>query len=262
MASVVIAGDTSGTCTLQANAAAGTTVLDLPTTSGTLVSSGSVPAAGSTTQVQYNNAGVLTGSANMVFNGTTLTVNDLTDSSLTSGRVVYAGTAGNLTNNAGLTYDGTNLTTTGRTLAAGFFNSTNVTGWLVGATTADLYTNNGLVMSTTSAGLFQMNSGYGSVATAYGCRAWVNFDGTGTPAIRGSGNVSSLTDNGTGRFTVNFTNAMPDANYAAVCSGGSSGASSGMGYMYSPTVNGTGTEFVNAGDALLDPVYATVSVFR
>jgi len=178
MASVVIAGDVSGTCTLQAANAAGTTVLSLPTTSGTLVSSGSVPAAGSTTQVQYNNAGVLTGSANMVFNGTTLTVNDLTDSSLTSGRVVYAGTAGNLTNNAGLTYDGTNLTTTGRTLAAGFFNSTNVTGWLVGATTADLYTNNGLVMSTTSAGLFQMNSGYGSVATAYGCRAWINYNGT------------------------------------------------------------------------------------
>jgi uncharacterized protein (AIM24 family) len=106
------------------------------------------------------------------------------------------------------------------------------------------------------------NSGYGSAAVAYGCRAWVNFNGTGTVAIRASGNVSSITDNGTGRFTVNFTNAMPDANYAAVCSGGSSGTSAGMGYMYSPTVNGTGAEFVNASDALLDPVYATVSVFR
>ena len=60
----------------------------------------------------------------------------------------------------------------------------------------------------------QFNSGYGSVATAYGCRAWVNFNGTGTVAIRGSGNVSSITDNGTGDYTVNFTNAMPDANYA------------------------------------------------
>ena len=62
----------------------------------------------------------------------------------------------------------------------------------------------------------QFNSGYGSVATAYGCRAWVNFDGTGTPAIRGSGNVSSITDNGTGDYTVNFTTAMPDTNYCAV----------------------------------------------
>ncbi len=60
----------------------------------------------------------------------------------------------------------------------------------------------------------QFNSGYGSVATAFGCRAWVNFNGTGTVAIRASGNVSSITDNGTGDYTVNFTTAMPDANYS------------------------------------------------
>lgn len=47
------------------------------------------------------------------------------------------------------------------------------------------------------------------------CRAWVNFNGTGTVAIRASFNVSSITDNGTGNYTVNFTNAMPDVNYAA-----------------------------------------------
>jgi hypothetical protein len=64
------------------------------------------------------------------------------------------------------------------------------------------------------AGTFQFNSGYGSVATAYGCRAWVNFNGTGTVAIRASGNVSSITDNGVGDYTVNFTTAMPDANYS------------------------------------------------
>ena len=61
---------------------------------------------------------------------------------------------------------------------------------------------------------FYFNSGYGSSATAYGCRAWVNFNGTGTIATRASGNVSSLTDNGTGDYTVNFTTAMPDANYS------------------------------------------------
>jgi hypothetical protein len=60
----------------------------------------------------------------------------------------------------------------------------------------------------------QFNSGYGSVAIAYASRAWVNFNGTGTVAIRASGNVSSITDNGTGDYTVNFTTAMPDANYA------------------------------------------------
>ena len=52
----------------------------------------------------------------------------------------------------------------------------------------------------------------------YAARAWVNFNGTGTVAIRASGNVSSITDRGTGLYTVNFTTAMPDVNYSAfVC---------------------------------------------
>jgi hypothetical protein len=50
-------------------------------------------------------------------------------------------------------------------------------------------------------------------APIFACRAWVNFNGTGTVAIRDSGNVSSITDNGTGDYTVNFTTAMTDANY-------------------------------------------------
>jgi len=53
-------------------------------------------------------------------------------------------------------------------------------------------------------------------APIYACRAFVNFDGTGTVSIRESGNVSSITDNGTGDYTVNFSNAMPDSNYSAV----------------------------------------------
>ena len=48
------------------------------------------------------------------------------------------------------------------------------------------------------------------------CRAWVNFNGTGTVAIRASFNVSSITDNGTGDYTVNFTTAMLDTNYATI----------------------------------------------
>jgi len=51
-------------------------------------------------------------------------------------------------------------------------------------------------------------------APVYACRAWVNFDGTGTPSISGSGNVSSITDNGTGDYTANFTTSMQDANFA------------------------------------------------
>ena len=51
------------------------------------------------------------------------------------------------------------------------------------------------------------------------CRAWVNFNGTGTVAINASFNVSSITDNGTGDYTVNFTTALPDANYGSVFGG-------------------------------------------
>ena len=47
-------------------------------------------------------------------------------------------------------------------------------------------------------------------------KAWVNFNGTGTVAIRRAFNVSSITDNGTGNYTVNFTTAMPDTNYCFV----------------------------------------------
>ena len=50
-------------------------------------------------------------------------------------------------------------------------------------------------------------------APVYACRAWVNFNGTGTVAIRASGNVSSITDLGLGDYQVNFTTAMPDVDF-------------------------------------------------
>jgi hypothetical protein len=63
-----------------------------------------------------------------------------------------------------------------------------------------------------------LNNDTGVLATQNGmtgiAKAWVNFNGTGTVAIRDSFNVSSITDNGTGDYTVNFTTAMPNANYA------------------------------------------------
>jgi hypothetical protein len=67
----------------------------------------------------------------------------------------------------------------------------------------------------------------GNVGTApvYAARAWVNFNGQGTVAIRASGNVTSITDNGTGDYTVNFTTAMPDANYCVEATCGDTAAS-------------------------------------
>ncbi len=63
-----------------------------------------------------------------------------------------------------------------------------------------------------------------SKLTGTTCKAWVNFNGTGTVAIRASYNVSSITDNGVGDYTVNFTTALADANYLAVAGGNCTGA--------------------------------------
>jgi hypothetical protein len=102
------------------------------------------------------------------------------------------------------------ITTTGDTNTGIFFSAADTIDFAEGGTACGQFD---------SSANFKFNSGYGSVATAYGCRAWVNFDGTGTPAIRASGNVSSITDNGTGDYTVNFTTALVDANYAYVGTG-------------------------------------------
>jgi len=93
------------------------------------------------------------------------------------------------------------------------------TGIVPGGVGFDLANSAGVLIlqaSIRANGDMQFNSGYGSAATAYGCRAWVNFNGTGTVAIRASGNVTSITDNGVGSYTVNFTNAISDANYSAI----------------------------------------------
>jgi hypothetical protein len=69
-------------------------------------------------------------------------------------------------------------------------------------------------------GILSQPTGGGTLLEQFSCRAWVNFNGTGTVSIRGSGNVSSISDNGTGNYTVNLTTAMPDTNYSVVASGG------------------------------------------
>ena len=124
------------------------------------------------------------------------------------------------------------------------------------------------VMRITSAGLFQFNSGYGSVATAYGCRAWVNFNGTGTVAINASGNVSSITDNGTGDYTVNFTTALSDANYAVASFGTreSSGNNTRIATFTDGSTKSTSAfnfSMITAGStAKVDVVQCNLSVYR
>jgi len=124
----------------------------------------------------------------------------------TSGTMVVTGGAQTVQFAAG-SASTPSITTTGDTNTGIFFSAADTIDFAEGGTATGQFD---------SSGNFKFNSGYGSVATAYGCRAWVNFNGTGTVAIRASGNVSSITDNGTGDYTVNFTTAMPDANYGFV----------------------------------------------
>lgn len=120
-----------------------------------------------------------------------------------------------------------------------------------------------------SSGNFLFNSGYGSAATAYGCRAWVNFNGS-NGAINASGNVSSVTRNGTGDYSVNFTNAMPDANYAGTGMGRRNNATQRpvlMCMSSSATYNQFTTyarfyTMLNDSATIEDPIWFNYTVFR
>jgi hypothetical protein len=102
----------------------------------------------------------------------------------------------------------------------------------------------------------------------YTAKAWVNFNGTGTVAIRAAGNVSSITDNGTGDYTVNFTNAMPDADFSSACYAHHVAASGWYRAVFGPqnTIGQTASTFrlhtVNVSYVLNDTDYVQASFFR
>lgn len=139
--------------------------------------------------------------------------------------------------------------------------------WFPAADTIAASTGGTERMRIDSAGLLKFNSGYGSAATAYGCRAWVDFNGTGTVAINGSGNVSSITDNGTGDYTVNFTTALVDANYSAVTGGapvnGNEMCTLGLNYS-TPTKTSSAMRFASKtqGIGITDTSDGTIAFFR
>ena len=98
------------------------------------------------------------------------------------------------------------------------------------------------------------------------CRAWVNFNGTGTVAIRASFNVSSITDNGTGDYTVNFTTALADANYAANCSTVYNSTTRESVTFFAGTPSTTSirlvTGYTYTSPGAIDTAYLYVSIFR
>ena len=103
-------------------------------------------------------------------------------------------------------------------------------------------------------------------APMFACRAWVNFNGTGTVAIRGSGNVSSITDNGVGDYTVNFTTAMEDTNFgvSTAVKDDDDDVSGGDTTLLLPHTYATGSISVIAHDTgtKTDSVNNNVSIFR
>jgi len=100
-------------------------------------------------------------------------------------------------------------------------------------------------------------------APIYACRAWVNFNGTGTVAIRASGNVSSITDNGVGDYTVNFTTAMQDADFCVT--GVAKRDSLNEPGIVVPTVYAAGSARILTGYGsftLSDSNFVNVAIFR
>jgi len=101
----------------------------------------------------------------------------------------------------------------------------------------------------------------------YKCRAWINFNGTGTVVIRASGNVSSITDNGAGDYTINFTAAMPDADYAVLATAGRGGGAATGLFTFAPdgldaAVGSVRVRTVNNAFGLADASHVSLTVFR
>jgi hypothetical protein len=98
-------------------------------------------------------------------------------------------------------------------------------------------------------------------------KAWVNFNGTGTVAIRRAFNVSSITDNGTADYTINFTTGMPDVSYAAV-TGGLASAGSTIGEIINVIEMNTGSvrlrtfyTYSNQAKSYYDPAWVSLAIF-
>ena len=96
-------------------------------------------------------------------------------------------------------------------------------------------------------------------APGYMARAWVNFNGTGTVAIRASGNVTSITDNGTGDYTVNFTTAMADANYGV--SGFATSQDTSPGHQWAFVTSRQPSEHLAGSVRVTSSITYTASVF-
>ena len=172
------------------------------------------------------------------------------------------------------TSDGTNFRSSAYITAEvdGSVSTGDVPGRLVFSTTADGAASPTARFRISSDGSFSsVIPGGSTIYPHFAARAWVNFNGTGTVAIRGSGNVSSITDNAVGYYTVNLTTAMPDINYSITGSCASNGTSV-LGTIIANTNTSAGTVapttsaftliVSNFSTSIFDSAYVNVAVFR
>lgn len=303
---VAFTGSTSGTTTVKAAAVAGTNILTLPAVTGTLgaysqIYSVTASAASSALTVTLNpcvldfrDSSLTSGTVNtrtvsaaismVVSSGSTLGTVSATQSRIVVLALDNAGTIELAVVNisGGAILDETTLISTTAEGGAGAADSATVV-YSTTARTSLPFRVVGFIQSTqatagtwaTAPSTIQGVGGQASTSLAmnasglaamFAARAWVNFNGTGTVAIRGSGNVTSITDNGTGDYTVNFTTAMPDANYVANVTGDVGGAGDfAVGCTRDATARTTSLVRISVGTtagASADSNVVAVSVFR
>ncbi len=241
--SITISGDASGS---------GTTSIPL-----TLSNSG-------VTAGTYTNATVTVDAKGRVTSASSGSGGGVTSFNTRTGAVTLS--SGDVTGALGYTpYNSSNPN--GYTSNTGTVTSVSGTGSVSGITLSGTVTGSGSLTLGGSLSVSALNTASGS-APSYSARAWVNFNGTGTVAIRASGNVSSITDNGTGDYTVNFTTAMPDANYSGVATCRRSTAyklynnATLLPTSASAAQVCTGIEDTYSGELLSDSEWVSVAFFR
>jgi len=193
-----------------------------------------------------------------------------------SGTTLYGGLNGTTATFSGVIYADDD--TTANTPVLSFTGDTNTGIGRSAADTLDFITNGNSRFRIESTGQIkavyesQVGTDYNTqLDNGYLCRAWVNFNGTGTVAIRASGNVSSITDHGTGDYSANFTTAMPDGNYSiSACSGitpdgGTGSAGRGVEISRNAAINSSFVRVVTlitSTTAAYDAGNVTLAVFR